>query len=120
MIRTVIVIRFRRDISPYSAAYPDFDAFDLAPTLRVGIPSSTLRVDRGGQRERGRGAAKTAFPRRAWERDSDVITSSIERYWPYPAFDALSIFMNSRKSSVLSCQVRALTRLPSTTQGRSA
>src|SRR5438046_470934 len=36
------------------------------------MPSSTLRVGGGHGPARGRGAAGTAFPRGAWERDYDV------------------------------------------------
>jgi len=39
----------------------------LVPTLRVGMPSSTLGVATFGPAQ-GRGASRTAFPRGAWER----------------------------------------------------
>ena len=53
------------DSSPISTTPPDF----LVPTLRVGMPSSTLRVVRSrGPSGRGRRASRTAFPRGAWER----------------------------------------------------
>ena len=40
----------------------------LVPTLRVGMPSPTLRVDWPPNKNAGRRASKKAFPRRAWER----------------------------------------------------
>jgi len=58
------------DSSPISttngAAGPREPARNLVPTLRVGMPSATLRV----VRRLGRRASKTAFPRGAWERGS--------------------------------------------------
>ena len=45
----------------------DTQRFTLVPTLRVGMPSTTLRVVQRSQNQ-GRGASKTAFPRRPWER----------------------------------------------------
>jgi hypothetical protein len=46
------------------------NALELVPTLRVGMPFSTLRVVwapiAAGNRA-GRRASRTAFPRRAWE-----------------------------------------------------
>ena len=45
--------------------------FDLVPTLRVGMPSSTLCVALApiaAGDSSGRGASGTAFPRGAWER----------------------------------------------------
>src|SRR4051794_32462536 len=45
------------------------------------MPSSTLRVGGPCASVSGRRAAITAFPRRAWERDHDVKSTPIERYW---------------------------------------
>src|SRR4051812_4818718 len=45
---------------------------NLVPTLRVRMPSSTLRVGVPPAPDRGRGAARKASPRGPWERDYDV------------------------------------------------
>jgi len=50
--------------------------FALVPTLRVGMPSRTLRVlfRAIGRHDRRRGASKTAFPRGAWN-EKDVTSN---------------------------------------------
>src|SRR5690242_6496828 len=56
----------------------------LVPTQSVGMPSSTLRVGGPCASVSGRRAARTAFPRRAWERNHDVKTIPIVRYCGSP------------------------------------
>jgi hypothetical protein len=59
-------------------------ALTLVPTLRVGMPSSTLRVVRArGPSGRGHRASRTASPRGAWGRGSPVRRRRSARRLPF-------------------------------------
>ena len=63
ILRAVVIEAFEMTLSPNTTAEDPV----LVPTVPVGMPSS--HALRGRRRYWDAGASRTAFPRRAWERD---------------------------------------------------
>ncbi len=87
------------------------DGPSLVPTLRVGMPSSTLRVGILAPAMldgRGRGASRTAFPRGPWERVLSANLGNVRNREPHPfecGFRNTRAFDTSLGTYFLNCEV---------------